>query len=119
MNSRPICPSILGRQPRFGKGSGSGCGEGRRWQAIPEATPGGSIGALVNAGLDAFVQAATLDLTRGIRLNAVCPGRVRETLVVLGMDPSAGTPAADAACAYVEAVEGTMQGQSIIPRPAS
>lgn len=86
--------------------------------AIPEATPGGSIGALVNAGLDAFVQAATPDLSRGIRLNAVCPGWVRETLVALGMDPAAGTPAADVARAYVTAVEGTMQGQSIIPRPA-
>jgi NAD(P)-dependent dehydrogenase (short-subunit alcohol dehydrogenase family) len=85
---------------------------------IPEATPGASIGALVNAGLDAFVQAATPDLPRGIRLNAVRPGWVRETLVDLGMDPAAGTPAADVARAYVEAVEGTFNGRSIVPRSA-
>lgn len=86
--------------------------------AIPEATPGSSIGALVNAGLDAFVKAAVPDLTRGIRLNAVCPGWVRETLVALGMDPASGTPAADVARAYVDAVEGTVNGQSIVPRQA-
>ncbi len=86
---------------------------------IPESTPGSSIGALVNAGLDAFVDAATPDLTRGIRLNAVCPGWVRETLVELGMDPADGMPAADVARAYVDAVEGTMQGESITPRSAS
>jgi NAD(P)-dependent dehydrogenase (short-subunit alcohol dehydrogenase family) len=82
---------------------------------IPESTPGGSIGALVNAGLDAFVEAATPDLPRGIRLNAVCPGWVRETVVELGMDRAQGTPAAEVAAAYVRAVEGTDNGRSISP----
>jgi NAD(P)-dependent dehydrogenase (short-subunit alcohol dehydrogenase family) len=84
---------------------------------IPEATPGSAGGALVNAGLDAFVGAAAVELPRGLRLNAVSPGWVRETLVELGMDGAAGVPADVVAQAYVEAVEGSMQGQVITPGP--
>jgi NAD(P)-dependent dehydrogenase (short-subunit alcohol dehydrogenase family) len=82
---------------------------------IPEATPGSAGGALVNAGLEAFVKGAAVELPRGLRLNVVSPGWVRESLVKLGLDPSAGIPAADVARAYVEAVEGTAQGQTIVP----
>jgi NAD(P)-dependent dehydrogenase (short-subunit alcohol dehydrogenase family) len=82
---------------------------------IPEATPGSAGGALVNAGLEAFVRAAVVELPRGIRLNVVSPGWVRESLVRLGMDPSSGTPARDVARAYVDALEGTAQGQTITP----
>ena len=78
---------------------------------IPEATPGSAGGALVNAGLEAFVQAAAVELPRGLRLNVVSPGWVRESLVELGMDGAGGTPASVVAAAYVEAVEGSMQGQ--------
>jgi NAD(P)-dependent dehydrogenase (short-subunit alcohol dehydrogenase family) len=51
---------------------------------LPEATPGSAGGALVNAGLEAFVRAAAVDTPREIRLNAVSPGWVRETLADLG-----------------------------------
>jgi NAD(P)-dependent dehydrogenase (short-subunit alcohol dehydrogenase family) len=78
---------------------------------IPEDTPGSSGGALVNAGLEAFVSAAAIEMPRGLRLNAVSPGWVRESLADLGMDPSAGIPAADLARVYVDAVEGTAHGQ--------
>jgi NAD(P)-dependent dehydrogenase (short-subunit alcohol dehydrogenase family) len=71
---------------------------------IPEATPGSAGGALVNAGLDAFVAGAAVELPRGLRLRAISPGCVRETLVALGMDPVDGIPAAEIARAYVEAV---------------
>jgi NAD(P)-dependent dehydrogenase (short-subunit alcohol dehydrogenase family) len=83
--------------------------------AIPDATRGSAGGALVNAGLEAFVKAAAIELPRGLRLNAVSPGWVRESLVKLGMDGADGTPAADVARAYVEAIEGDMQGQVIHP----
>jgi NAD(P)-dependent dehydrogenase (short-subunit alcohol dehydrogenase family) len=83
--------------------------------AIPEATPGSAGGALVNAGLEAFVRAAAVEMPRGIRLNAVSPGWVRESLAELGMDPSSGIPAAEAARAYVEAVKGPAQGETITP----
>ncbi|MFC7328109.1 short chain dehydrogenase [Marinactinospora rubrisoli] len=77
--------------------------------------PGSSFGALVNAGLDAFVRAAAPELPRGLRLNAVSPGWVRETLRHLGMDDGPGTPAADVARAYLTAVEGTVQGRVLTP----
>jgi len=82
---------------------------------IPEATPGSAGGALVNAGLDAFVAAAAVELPRGLRLNAVSPGWVRESLEQLGMDPRDGTPASVVARAYVEAVEGTANGEVFRP----
>jgi NAD(P)-dependent dehydrogenase (short-subunit alcohol dehydrogenase family) len=82
---------------------------------IPEATPGSAGGALVNAGLEAFVTAAAVEMPRAIRLNAVSPGWVRESLVKLGMDPSGGTPARDVARAFVEAVEGTAKGRIFAP----
>jgi hypothetical protein len=40
---------------------------------------------------------------------------VRESLEKLGMDGTAGTPVADVARAYVEAVEGTARGETIRP----
>jgi NAD(P)-dependent dehydrogenase (short-subunit alcohol dehydrogenase family) len=82
---------------------------------IPEATPGSAGGALVNAGLEAFVRAAAVELPRGLRLNVVSPGWVRETLELLGMDSLTGVPVADVASAYVKSVEGSMQGQVITP----
>jgi NAD(P)-dependent dehydrogenase (short-subunit alcohol dehydrogenase family) len=73
--------------------------------------PGGAAISLVNAGLEGFVRAAALDLPRGIRINAVAPGWVRETLVAMKMDPSSGVPAARVAETYVRSVEGRMTGQ--------
>ncbi|KOG53349.1 short-chain dehydrogenase [Streptomyces griseoflavus] len=69
-------------------------------------TPGGAFTALVNTGLDAFAQAAAPEMPRGLRLTAVSPGWVSETLERLDMDPSAGTPAAELARTYADAVEG-------------
>lgn len=82
---------------------------------IPRATPGSAAGALVNAGLEAFVSAAAVEMPRGLRLNAISPGWVRESLAELGMDPSSGIPAGDLALAYVETVEGTAHGQTVTP----
>ena len=72
---------------------------------------GGAAISMVNAGLEGFVRAAALELPRGLRLNAVAPGWVRETLVAMKMDPSPGLPAAQVARAYLRAVEGSMTGQ--------
>jgi NAD(P)-dependent dehydrogenase (short-subunit alcohol dehydrogenase family) len=83
--------------------------------AIPEGMLGSAAGAMVNAGLEAFVHAAALDLARGLRINAVSPGWVAETLAGLGMDPADGTPAAEVARAYVTAVEGTANGEVLRP----
>ncbi|MGO4123652.1 short chain dehydrogenase [Inquilinus sp. YAF38] len=80
---------------------------------IDPATAGAAFGALVNAGIEGFVRAAALELPRGLRVNAVSPGWVRETLQAMGRD--GGTPVADVARAYVAAVEGSVQGQVIRP----
>jgi len=73
--------------------------------------PGSAAISLVNAGLEGFVRAAALDLPRGLRINAVAPGWVCETLVALKRDPSTGVPAAQVAQTYVTAAEGSMSGQ--------
>jgi NAD(P)-dependent dehydrogenase (short-subunit alcohol dehydrogenase family) len=73
--------------------------------------PGSAAISLVNAGLEGFVRAAALDLPRGLRINAVAPGWVSETLVAMKRDPTSGVPAARVAQTYVELVEGSMTGQ--------
>ena len=78
-----------------------------------EPVPGSSLGYLVNAGLEAFVHAAAIEMPRGIRLNTVSPGWVRETLRSLGMDPADGTPVAEVARVYTDAVEGTAHGRTL------
>ncbi|WP_049559775.1 short chain dehydrogenase [Nonomuraea sp. SBT364] len=78
-------------------------------------TPGSTLGHLVNAGLEAFVRAAAPEMPRGIRLNAISPGWVRETCLALGMDGTAGIPAADLARAYADTIEGTAHGHVITP----
>lgn len=84
-----------------------------------EPIAGSSAGALVNAGLEGFVRALAVELPRGLRINTVSPGWVTESLVGAGLDASHGTPAAEVARAYVEAVEGTDRGQTIRPAAAN
>ncbi len=73
--------------------------------------PGGAAISIVNAGLEAFAPAAAMEMPRNLRINVVSPGWVRETLVAMKMDPSAGIPAARVAQIYVRAVEGNMTGK--------
>jgi NAD(P)-dependent dehydrogenase (short-subunit alcohol dehydrogenase family) len=68
--------------------------------------------SLVNAGLEGFTRVAALEATRAVRVNVVSPGWVKETMVKFGMDPTPGKAAVDVARAYVEAVEGSMKGES-------
>jgi len=75
--------------------------------------PGSAAISLVNAGLEGFVRAAALELPRKLRINAVSPPWVKETMVKFGMDPTPGLPATAVAKAYVAAVEGAMQGEII------
>jgi len=77
--------------------------------------PGSASVSMVNAGLEGFVRAAALELPRKLRINAVSPPWVKETLVKLGRDPSPGLASADVAKAYVAAAEGPHQGQILDP----
>jgi NAD(P)-dependent dehydrogenase (short-subunit alcohol dehydrogenase family) len=81
-----------------------------------EPMPGSGAISLVNAGLEGFVRAAALEAPRGIRVNVVSPPWVSETLQAMGMDPSGGMPAADVAKAYVDAVRGIHNGQTLDAR---
>ena len=76
-------------------------------------SPGSAPISMVNAGLEAFVRAAALEMPRGIRLNVVSPGWVLETLQALGMNLEPGIPAAEVAQAYAESVDGNQTGAVI------
>ena len=71
--------------------------------------------SMVNAGLEGFVRAAALEMPRRLRINAVCPPWVKETLVKFGMDPTHGLPASEVANAYLAALEGSHQGEILSP----
>lgn len=81
-----------------------------------EPTPGSAAVSPANAGLEAFVRAAALEMPRGLRVNVISPPWVAETLVELGRDPSPGMPAAEVAHAYVESIEGDRNGDVIDAR---
>lgn len=74
---------------------------------------GGASAALVNAAIEGFVLGASVDMPRGIRINAVSPGIVTETKdqyapLFDGFEP---VPARRVAVAYVRSVEGAQTGQ--------
>jgi NAD(P)-dependent dehydrogenase (short-subunit alcohol dehydrogenase family) len=75
------------------------------------AMPATSAISMINAGVEGFVRGAALDAPRGIRINAVSPPWITETLIAFKMDPKGGMPAADAAKAYVASIEGNETGQ--------
>lgn len=77
--------------------------------------PGSAAISLVNAGIEGFVRAAALEAPRGIRVNAVSPPWVTETLQALKMDPSQGLLAAVVARSYVQSVTGTGTGLTLEP----
>lgn len=77
--------------------------------------PGSAAISLVNAGVEGFARAAALEAPRGIRVNAVSPPWVSETLQALKMDPSQGLPAAVVARSYVQSVAGTDTGSTLEP----
>jgi NAD(P)-dependent dehydrogenase (short-subunit alcohol dehydrogenase family) len=77
--------------------------------------PGSAAISLVNAGVEGFVRAAALEAPRGIRVNAVSPPWVSETLRALKMDPSQGLPAAVVARSYLQSVTGKANGATLEP----
>ena len=73
--------------------------------------PGSAAISMVNAGLEGFVRAAALEMPEGMRVNAVSPVFVKETMEILGMDSTHGMPSEKVALAYKEAVEGRRNGE--------
>ena len=72
--------------------------------------PGSAIVTTVNAAVEGFVKAATLELTGQVRVNAVSPGWISETLTAMGMDTASGLPAAEVAKAYQVLLESDATG---------
>lgn len=60
-------------------------------------SPGSAIITTVNCAVEAFVRAAAVEPQIAVRVNAVSPGWVAETLQAMGRDPAGGIPAADVA----------------------
>ena len=65
--------------------------------------------------LHAVVCAAALEAPRKIRVNAVSPLWLTETLQALKMDTSQGLPAVSVARAYARSVTGTESGATLQP----
>jgi len=78
--------------------------------------PGSAAISMVNGGVEGFMRGAALEAPDGIRVNAVSPPWVSETLEEMGEDPSDGLPAATVAEAFMDSVEGTMTGEVIDAR---
>jgi len=74
---------------------------------------GSAAVSVVNAGVEAFVRCAALELRGKARVNAVSPGWVAETLESMGRDPSQGVPAAMVAQAYKRSLGGSASGEVI------
>jgi NADP-dependent 3-hydroxy acid dehydrogenase YdfG len=66
--------------------------------------------AVNNAGLNAFVRNAGIDLPRGIRLNACSPCLVYETAVKAGLPTANTVKSADAALVYERLIFGSETG---------
>ncbi|WP_226648285.1 short chain dehydrogenase [Microbulbifer variabilis] len=73
---------------------------------------GGSALSLVNGAIESFVKATALELGHKLRLNAVSPHFVKETMDMMGMDSSSGISASDTAKAYRHAVLSSETGQT-------
>jgi len=75
--------------------------------------PQTSLISMVNAGLEGFARAVALELTEGRRVVVVHPAWVAETASKIGMDPAPWPDAEKTATAYLEAIEGTNNGEPV------
>jgi NAD(P)-dependent dehydrogenase (short-subunit alcohol dehydrogenase family) len=75
--------------------------------------PGSVAVSMANGALESFSKAVSMELDRSLRVKVVIPAFVKETLELMGMDPTPGLSAADTAKAYQAAVEGTMSGATL------
>jgi NAD(P)-dependent dehydrogenase (short-subunit alcohol dehydrogenase family) len=76
--------------------------------------PGGAIVTTVNAAVEGFVRATAVEQGLRVRINAVSPGWVTETLQAMGMDPTPGLPAAAVAEQYVRQLESGQSGSVLV-----
>src|SRR5688500_13885637 len=77
---------------------------------------GGANAAAVNGAISAFVRSAALEMPRGVRINAVSPALLEDSVArFAGVFPGhIPVSSARAGQAYVKSVEGALTGQIII-----
>ncbi|NOU58300.1 short chain dehydrogenase [Marinifilum caeruleilacunae] len=71
---------------------------------------GGLSLGMINAGLEAFVRGAALEM-KEMNINAVSPSFAKETMELMGMDSTSGVPAIEFAKLYKEAIESGKSGE--------
>lgn len=76
--------------------------------------PGGAIFTTVNSAVEGFVRAAALELGPRVRVNAVSPGWITETLQAMGQDPTPGLPAAEAALSFARQMRSGAPGTVLV-----
>ena len=78
-----------------------------------QPVPYGAAASLANGGIEAFVRAAAIELPRGLRINAVSPGVLLESMDSLGPFFRGFEPvsAARVALGYARSVEGAETGR--------
>jgi NAD(P)-dependent dehydrogenase (short-subunit alcohol dehydrogenase family) len=81
--------------------------------AVDDPIAQGSNAAASNAGIEGFVRAAACDFRRGIRINAVSPTVLIESMERFGpfFPGHEGVPAISVAMAYRRSVEGVHSGR--------
>jgi NAD(P)-dependent dehydrogenase (short-subunit alcohol dehydrogenase family) len=79
--------------------------------------PGSAIITTVNSAVEAFVRAVAVEPSISVRVNAVSPGWVSETLQAMGRNPSDGIPAAEVARITVRQFREGATG-SVVPAKA-
>ena len=80
---------------------------------------GSGIVTTVNAAVEAAIKASVTEIDR-IRINAVSPGWVAETMVEMGMDPEPGLPAKEVAQHYVNLLDSSNSGDIVVAaKPAA
>ena len=78
--------------------------------------PGAAAMAAVNWAVESFVRSAAAQLPRGIRINAVSPAPVKETMAAMGIAFKDSVPAAKTALAYKESLESLLNGEVLDTR---
>ncbi|MGD9591942.1 MAG: short chain dehydrogenase [Candidatus Berkiella sp.] len=73
----------------------------------------GSSGSMINAALDGFIKGAAIEMPRGIRINAVSPTILTESMPLYGeyFHGFESVSASRVALAYSKSVEGLQTGQ--------
>lgn len=74
---------------------------------------GGGLVTAINIAVEGAIKAVAVENDR-IRVNAVSPGWVSETLAAMGMDTTAGMPAIEIAQYYVDLIDNSTSGDIVV-----